>query len=146
MIRLQGGWDGTSNLQNLGWMVLALVIFTVWNPLIAIVGSLAFAFLYSIPSYINADMVTGKFLVLIPYIMTVVVLIFTSIFGKKNVLPPGSLGVNYFREERYAKNKKRTANRSPFSFYSNFSLRYLIYGSALNGLPTTFMIQSLGLR
>jgi simple sugar transport system permease protein len=100
MIRLQGGWNGTGNLQNLGWMVLALVIFTVWNPLIAIAGSLVFAFLYSIPSYINADMVTGKFLVLIPYIMTVVVLIFTSIFGKKNVLPPGSLGVNYFREER----------------------------------------------
>ena len=100
MIRLQGGWDGTDNLQKLGWMVLALVIFTVWNPLIAIGGSILFAFLYSIPSYINADMVTGKFLVLIPYIMTVVVLIFTSIFGKKNVLPPGSLGVNYFREER----------------------------------------------
>ena len=100
MIRLQGGWNGTSNLQNLGWMVLALVIFTVWNPLVAIMGSLVFAFLYSIPSYINTDMVTNKFLVLIPYIMTVVVLIFTSIFGKKNVLPPGSLGVNYFREER----------------------------------------------
>ncbi|MBR6055654.1 MAG: ABC transporter permease [Bacilli bacterium] len=100
LIKSQGSWDGTYELQSYGWMTLALVIFTIWNPLIAIAGSILFAFLYSIPSYLNVDMVTGMFLTLTPYIVTVVVLIFTSIFGKKNVLPPGSLGVNYFREER----------------------------------------------
>lgn len=100
LIKSQGSWDSTFELQSYGWMTLALVIFTIWNPLIAIAGSILFAFLYSIPSYLNVDMVTGKLLVLVPYLVTVAVLIITSIFGKKNVLPPGSLGVNYFREER----------------------------------------------
>ena len=35
-----------------------------------------------------------------PYIITVVVLILTSIVGKKENQPPASLGLSYFREER----------------------------------------------
>ncbi|MDD6302204.1 MAG: hypothetical protein PUA56_02690 [Bacillales bacterium] len=41
-----------------------------------------------------------KLLNLLPYIVTIIVLIVTSIIGKRSVQPPSSLGVSYFREER----------------------------------------------
>lgn len=96
-----GSWEMASTIQSFGWLALALVIFTVWNPLLAIFGSILFGFLYVGPIYINgvgAEVV--RFLNMLPYLVTILVLIMTSIFGKKSVLPPGSLGVNYFREER----------------------------------------------
>ena len=96
-----GTWENSATLQSLGWMVLALVIFTIWNPLLAIAGSLVFGFLSNLP-YVLPDVgfVEMELIKILPYVITIIVLIFTSIFGKKNVLPPGSLGVNYFREER----------------------------------------------
>lgn len=96
------GWENSATLQGFGWMVLALVIFAVWNPLIAIVGSLVFGALWVSPqSGISTNTAAGKDLLKItPYVVTVVVLVITSIVGKKSVLPPGSLGINYFREER----------------------------------------------
>ena len=96
-----GTWENSGTLQGLGWMVLALVIFTVWNPLLAIAGSIIFGFLNTLPYALpDIGFVEMEFIKILPYVVTIVVLIFTSIFGKKNVLPPGSLGVNYFREER----------------------------------------------
>ena len=101
MSHVGGTWENSATLQGLGWMVLALVIFTVWNPLLAIIGSIAFGFLLSLPYTIpGIGFVEMELLKIVPYVITILVLIFTSIIGKKNVLPPGSLGVNYFREER----------------------------------------------
>ena len=37
---------------------------------------------------------------MLPYVVTILVLIFISIRGKKENQPPASLGLNYFREER----------------------------------------------
>jgi simple sugar transport system permease protein len=101
MSHVGGTWENSATLQGLGWMVLALVIFTVWNPLLAIVGSVIFGFLMSLPYVIpGIGFVEMELIKILPYAVTIIVLIFTSILGKKNVLPPGSLGVNYFREER----------------------------------------------
>ena len=36
----------------------------------------------------------------LPYVVTIIVLIITSIFGGKMVQPPQALGTNYFREDR----------------------------------------------
>lgn len=41
-----------------------------------------------------------KLLRLLPYVITVIVLIITSIMDKKENQPPAALGTNYFREER----------------------------------------------
>ncbi len=96
-----GSWNNSSTIQGFGWLALALVIFAVWNPVIAIFGSIFFGFLYIMPNYITGlSMVYLKILKTIPYLVTILVLIFTSIFGKKNVQPPQSLGLSYFREER----------------------------------------------
>ena len=96
-----GTWENSATLQEYAWMVLALVIFTVWNPLLAIIGSIAFGFLLTLPYTIpGVGFVEMELLKIVPYVITILILIITSIIGKKNVLPPGSLGVNYFREER----------------------------------------------
>lgn len=37
---------------------------------------------------------------MIPYLVTIVVLIITSIVSRRESQPPASLGLSYFREER----------------------------------------------
>ena len=85
----------------MGWLSVALVIFTVWKPNIAIPGSIIFGGLYIAASYINGiSLATKKIFKILTYFVTVVVLIITSIRNKRENQPPAGLGMNYFREER----------------------------------------------
>jgi simple sugar transport system permease protein len=96
---LNGNWEYI--IDDIGWLAIALVIFTVWKPNLAIFGSLIFGALYIASSYITGVSFAGKELFkLLPYVVTIVVLIFTSMRSKKKNQPPESLGLPYFREER----------------------------------------------
>ncbi len=96
---LNGNWEYI--IDDIGWLAIALVIFTVWKPNLAIFGSIIFGALYIASSYITGVSFAGKELFkLLPYVVTIIVLIFTSIRSKKKNQPPESLGLNYFREER----------------------------------------------
>ena len=96
---LNGNWEYV--IDDIGWLAVALVIFTVWKPNLAIFGSLIFGGLYVASSYITGISFAGKELFkMLPYIVTIVVLIFTSMRSRKKNQPPESLGINYFREER----------------------------------------------
>ena len=97
---IKGSWENAATIEALGWLSVALVIFTLWKPTLSILGSFVFAALYVTAYYINGDSTQKELLKLIPYVMTVVVLIFTSIKGSKNNQAPASLGLSYFREER----------------------------------------------
>ncbi|MBO4251287.1 MAG: ABC transporter permease [Clostridia bacterium] len=93
-----GLFEVPTDLPRFGWLAIALVIFTVWKPDVAILGSILFGLLYMLK-----DMgipFNSYILKLVPYLVTIIVLIFTSIFGSKAVQPPASLGLNYFREDR----------------------------------------------
>lgn len=90
--------ESTSDIQAFGWLAIALVIFMVWKPDIAILGSILFGILYKV-AYTGIPF-NQYMLKLLPYLVTIIVLILTSIFGSKNVQPPASLGLNYFREDR----------------------------------------------
>ena len=92
--------DQIATIEALGWLSVALVIFTLWKPNLSILGSIIFAALYIAAYYINGDSTQKELLKLIPYVMTVLVLIVTSIKGSKNNQAPASLGLSYFREER----------------------------------------------
>ena len=84
-----------------GWLAVALVIFTVWRPNWAILGSIIFSMLYFMPDYIQGVSFAQKEVIkMVPYLVTIVVLVITSIVSKKESQPPASLGVTYFREER----------------------------------------------
>ena len=102
----QGIWATTGQIEALGWLAVALVIFTTWKTLNAIWGSYLFGMLYwlyqflptligfSVPGYIT-DLIQ-----MVPYLVTIAVLIVTSLRKKREDQPPASLGLAYFREER----------------------------------------------
>ena len=98
---LKGSWENASAIEAFGWLSIALVIFTVWKPDLSIIGSIVFGALYLTSISVSGISFSQmKILKIIPYAITVLVLIGTSIFGGKNVQAPASLGLNYFREER----------------------------------------------
>ncbi len=99
----RGTWENSSTVQGYGWLAIALVIFVVWKPILAIFGSILFGLLYILPTYVSGNDISTAVqsaIELIPYISTIIVLIITSIFGSKSIQPPASLGLPYFREER----------------------------------------------
>lgn len=92
-----------------GWIAVALIIFSTWDPIKAIFASYAFGALRGIGFKMqNADLslfghkisVSSQLLDMIPYIATILVLILISLKKKKENQPPSSLGTPYFREER----------------------------------------------
>ena len=87
-------------IEAFGWMAVALVIFSMWKPTVGIFGSILFGGLYMLPSFINVSNIQLKLFEILPYLVTVLVLIITSIMNNKNSQPPQSLGINYYREER----------------------------------------------
>lgn len=87
-------------LGDIGWLAIALVIFTLWKPNFAIFASYLFGGLLSIGSALTIDTKYQPLLDMAPYVMTIVLLIFISIRNKKENQPPASLGTNYFREDR----------------------------------------------
>jgi simple sugar transport system permease protein len=89
-------------IDAFGWMAVALVIFIVWQPDLGIVGAILFGMLYIMPNYIDVGTKSYiKALIdMVPYVVTVIVLIIMSIANKKELQPPTSLGLPYFREDR----------------------------------------------
>ena len=98
---VQGVYENYATIESFGWLAIALVIFAVWRPNVAIFGSILFGVLYILPNVIDIKSSAQAALIsLIPYVVTAVVLLVISITGSKSVQPPASLGLNYFREER----------------------------------------------
>ena len=99
MDNLRGNWEYT--IDAIGWLAIALVIFSLWKPNLAILGSFVFGALYKIGNYIPGISTTQKPLIkMLPYVVTIIVLIVTSIRNKKENQAPEGLGLSYFREER----------------------------------------------
>ncbi|MFI3313678.1 MAG: ABC transporter permease [Eubacteriales bacterium] len=97
----KGTWGSDGNIQSLGWLAVALVIFATWKSLNAIWGAYLFGFLIWIYLYIpGLSRSTQELFRMLPYIVTIGVLIFSSMRNKKEQQPPNSLGLSYFREER----------------------------------------------
>ena len=87
-------------IEAFGWLAVALVIFSMWKPWVGALGSILFGGLYVLPQYIGVSNIQIKLFALLPYVVTVLVLIITSILDAKSSQPPQSLGVNYYREDR----------------------------------------------
>ena len=98
--------ESYKNIEALGWLAIALVIFTLWRPHISIIGSILFGMLYLAGSYIptmlgiELDLSATPFLKMLPYVVTILVLIITSVSKKRENQPPQGLGIPYFREDR----------------------------------------------
>lgn len=95
-----GSWT-SGGFGDRGWLAIALVIFSLWRPNLSILGSFVFGGLYIAYSYISGLSRSAVAIFnMLPYLVTIIVLIFTSIRNKKENQPPQGLGLPYFREER----------------------------------------------
>lgn len=96
----QGAWTN-NGFGDRGWLAIAIVIFAVWKPSTAIFSSFLFGGLYILCIYIPGLSSSTKELInMLPYVVTIIVLVITSIRKKHGSQPPASLGLSYFREER----------------------------------------------
>jgi simple sugar transport system permease protein len=97
---LGGTWTN-NGFGDRGWLAIALVIFALWKPANAIWGSFLFGALYILYLYIpGLDRASQELFKMLPYVVTILVLIFTSIRNRRENQPPEGLGLPYFREER----------------------------------------------
>jgi len=84
-----------------GWIAVALVIFSMWHPYRALIGAFVFGGLDIIGFRLQElNISISQYLIdMLPYIVTILVLIFNSVRKDFNAGPKG-LSVSYFREER----------------------------------------------
>ncbi len=96
-----GVWSNDA-FGDRGWLAIALVIFTVWRPNVGILSSILFGGLYILYLFIptGTNLSVKELYKMLPYLVTIVVLIITSMRNKRENQPPASLGQAYFREER----------------------------------------------
>lgn len=97
----KGTWANDGGIEGLGWLAVALVIFATWKSINAIWGAYLFGLLswmyFYVPGLTRSSQELFKML---PYLVTIGVLIAVSLRNKKEDQPPASLGLAYFREER----------------------------------------------
>lgn len=100
MAYANGVWSNNA-FGDRGWMAIALVIFALWKPSVAIVGSFVFGALCNANNYIQGlGTETQELFKMLPYVVTILVLIFISMRKRREFQPPAHLGLSYFREER----------------------------------------------
>lgn len=98
---IKGSWENSATISGMGWISIALVIFALWKPLIAIIGSFLFGALTILPfGYVSVSFDVMKLMQIVPYAVTILVLIITSVFNSKENKGPAAIGLAYFREDR----------------------------------------------
>ncbi|NCB14625.1 MAG: ABC transporter permease [Synergistales bacterium] len=87
-----------------GWIAVALVIFAIWNPARAALGAYLFGGVeaFQLRLQTAGTTIPTPVLMMLPYLMTIAVLLFISIKKGKGIIfgAPASLGLPFFREER----------------------------------------------
>ena len=96
-----GVWSNDA-FGDRGWLAIALVIFTIWRPNVGIFSSILFGGLYILYLFIPSGMNLSvkELYKMLPYVVTIIVLVITSMRNKREDQPPASLGLPYFREDR----------------------------------------------
>ena len=111
-LNMGGSFNSSCWINGYGWIAVALVIFANWNPVLAILGTFVFGFFNTLKvsgSTLAAAVPGGlgwlasipsEVFDALPFVITAIVLVVTSIRKKQNSGQPAFLGLNYFREER----------------------------------------------
>ena len=101
MINNGGVWI-SDNVGGLGWIAVALVIFAAWKPNYAILGSFVFGGLRILKFYAPKSIFPfpNAFYDMLPFLITAIVLVASSMKKSGGAQIPASHGLNYFREER----------------------------------------------
>ena len=96
-----GVWSNDA-FGDRGWLAIALVIFTIWRPHVSIFASILFGGLYILYIFIptGTDLAVKELYKMLPYVVTIVVLVISSLRNNRENQPPEHLGLPYFREDR----------------------------------------------
>ena len=96
-----GVWSNDA-FGDRGWLAIALVIFTIWRPNVSVLASILFGGLYILYLFIptGTHLYMKELYKMLPYVVTILVLIVVSLKKSRSNEPPASLGLAYFREER----------------------------------------------
>lgn len=101
LVTCVGNWQ-PNIISGQGWIAVALVIFASWKPLRAVLGSLVFGALSVLRLYVRASVIAipSSIFSMLPFVVTCVVLVVSSIRMRRENQQPSACGINYFREER----------------------------------------------
>ena len=83
-----------------GWIVIALTIFALWNPLRALVGAFLFGGIFVLQYLLQPLGISPNFLAMLPYIGTLLVLLVIGLGDSRKLSAPAMLGEPYKRGER----------------------------------------------
>ena len=111
-LNMSGSFNSNCWINGYGWIAVALVIFANWNPALAVLGTFVFGFFNTLrvsgtslaaafPEALGwLAVVPTQLYQALPFAITAMVLVVTSIRNREGSGLPASLGLNYFREER----------------------------------------------
>ena len=112
-LNMNGSFEGSNCwINGYGWIAIALVIFANWNPVLASLGTQVFGFFKTLQIYAGSlagafpgplgwlNAVPAQLYKALPFLITAIVLIASSIRRREGSGQPAALGLNYFREER----------------------------------------------
>ncbi len=83
-----------------GWIVIALTIFSLWNPMRAMIGAFLFGGIFVIQYLLQPLGISPNFLAMLPYISTLLVLIIGALRDSRKLNPPAMLAEPYRRGDR----------------------------------------------
>lgn len=111
-LNMSGSFSSSCWINGYGWIAVALVIFANWNPAMAILGTFVFGFFNTLrvsggglaaafPGALGwLAGIPSQLYQALPFIITALVLVGSSMKKSANSGAPAALGSNYFREER----------------------------------------------
>ncbi len=112
-LNLSGSFEGSNCwINGYGWISIALVIFANWNTLFAIAGTFVFGFFNTLQIYSGSlasafpkwlgwlNAVPAQLYEALPFLITAIVLVVSSILRRKENQQPAAIGMNYYREDR----------------------------------------------
>lgn len=103
ILRIVPTWSQAGTTAGLGWIALALVVFAGWRPLRVIAGAYIFGVALQANFALQAagiSAIPAEFLAMLPYLLTVAILVLLTARKKDGSGAPGALGLPFVRDER----------------------------------------------
>jgi general nucleoside transport system permease protein len=103
VLRVVPSWSQAGTTAGLGWIALALVVFAGWRPLRVILGAYIFGIALQANFALQAADITiipAEFLAMLPYLLTVGILVVLTASKRDRAGAPASLGLPFVRDER----------------------------------------------
>jgi len=102
VLALVPSWSQAGTTAGTGWIAIALVVFASWRPVLVLLGAFLFGFARRANFWLQGEGVDipAEFLAMLPYVLTILVLVIWGVRASGRTGAPAALGVPYVRDER----------------------------------------------